>query len=266
MTAGRTLPADVVVALDEDLDRFWDFFEFFEATHHGMAIMNPMSSEDLDVVVAAISPADGARVLDVACGHGELLLRLASRYPISGTGIDISPWQIRRAAQRAAAADLAGRIEWRLGRGEEVAADRSWDVVSIIGASWIWDGFEGTVRAARDRARPGGTVAVSDIQVRESTVPADLPYREYDEALGRNEQLAALDAMGIEVTAEIVSDATSWEAYGERNLASVLEFERSNPGAAAAEYVKRQRDWAGSHAGDSDHIGWTTWVGTVANS
>ncbi len=257
------MPPTVVVAVDRDLDELWDFFEFFEATHHGMAIMNPMSSEDLDGVVTALSPPEGARVLDVACGHGELLLRLAGHHSIDGVGVDISPWQIRRAAKRAEAAKLLGAVEWHLGRGEDVAAEPVWDVVAIIGASWIWDGFEGTVRAAQERTRPGGTVAVADIQVREGTVLADLPYREYDGALDRSVQLEVLARLGINVAAEIVSDAASWDDYGERSLESVLEYERLKPGPAASEYVARQKDWADGHDGDSAHIGWTTWIGTV---
>jgi cyclopropane fatty-acyl-phospholipid synthase-like methyltransferase len=37
----------------------------------------------------------GERVLDIACGKGEFLVRLAEIYGIAGVGVDISPHCIR---------------------------------------------------------------------------------------------------------------------------------------------------------------------------
>ncbi|MGC8489463.1 MAG: SAM-dependent methyltransferase [Clostridia bacterium] len=49
--------------------------------------------------------------MDVACGKGEMLLRLAERVRIGDAGVDLSPYAVREARERAAHRRLRGRIE-----------------------------------------------------------------------------------------------------------------------------------------------------------
>jgi len=46
----------------------------------------------------------GARALDIACGKGELLVRLAERHATRGVGVDLSPYCIAIADTPALAA------------------------------------------------------------------------------------------------------------------------------------------------------------------
>src|SRR5215831_10245939 len=75
----------------------------------------------------------GARVLDVACGSGQLAL-MASRDGFDTTGVDIAANLIERARERAAAERLNARFE--VGDAEDLPfPDASFDVVvSLIGA------------------------------------------------------------------------------------------------------------------------------------
>ena len=52
-----------------------------------------------------------AHVVDLGCGVGASLIRLAQRFPIRGTGVTLSPVQAGLAAHRISAAGLAGRVE-----------------------------------------------------------------------------------------------------------------------------------------------------------
>ncbi len=65
--------------------------DFSRIAHTGMAVMNPVSPAKLDTLIEALELPPGARVLDLACGKGELLIRIAERYPIRAVGVDLDP-------------------------------------------------------------------------------------------------------------------------------------------------------------------------------
>ena len=88
------LPSSVSIQPGLDVDDLFERFEVFEALHHGLEIASPMSSADLDAVVDLLEPVDGDVAVDLACGGGALLLRLAQRARIRGSGVDLSPWMI----------------------------------------------------------------------------------------------------------------------------------------------------------------------------
>jgi cyclopropane fatty-acyl-phospholipid synthase-like methyltransferase len=65
---------------------------FFEIVEAGIRIQNPFSEEKLMLVgeichkLGYLQP--GVRLLDLACGQGEMLSRWARLYGITGTGVD----------------------------------------------------------------------------------------------------------------------------------------------------------------------------------
>src|SRR6516164_6577149 len=102
----------------------------------------------------------GARVLDVACGSGQLAL-MASREGFDSTGVDIAENLIERARERAAAERLSARFE--VGDAEALPfPDATFDVVvSLIGAMFA----PRPELVARELLRvcvPGGTIAMAN--------------------------------------------------------------------------------------------------------
>src|SRR5438309_10530624 len=62
-------------------------------------------------VFARHPPPDGARVLDVGCGTGEIVARLAQRFPrASLVGVDLEQSHLERARERCAAFGSRGRF------------------------------------------------------------------------------------------------------------------------------------------------------------
>ena len=126
----------------------------FEIAEAGIRIQNPFSDDKLMLVgemahqLGYLRP--GARLLDLACGQGELLSRWAQRYGIAGTGVDLSEAFIAMARDRAQQLGVASRVEF-------VAADavqfcqssRAYDIVSCSGASWIGGGAAGAIGLMR---------------------------------------------------------------------------------------------------------------------
>jgi SAM-dependent methyltransferase len=69
-----------------------------------------------DIVVAHVPQRRAGRILDLGCGTGSLVMRLADAFPdASLTGIDISAANIRAARDQAAAVGRANRIRFENG-------------------------------------------------------------------------------------------------------------------------------------------------------
>ena len=104
--------------------------------------------------------APGSRLLDVACGSGQLAL-VAARDGVQVTGVDIASNLVARAALRAKAAGLTARFEQ--GDAEALRFEEgSFDtVVSLIGAMFA----PRPERVASEFLRvcaPGGTIAMAN--------------------------------------------------------------------------------------------------------
>jgi len=140
-----------------------DPWKFYGVTHADHVVCNPTSPERLDELVALLDLPPGARAWEAACGKGELLIRLAERYRIGGTGVDISPYELRVARERAAARVPSADLAFVEGdAAAHLPEPGSVDLAACVGGSWIWGGHRGTLRALRALVRPGGLVVVGE--------------------------------------------------------------------------------------------------------
>lgn len=240
-----------------DVPRQWERFEFYEAGHRALDIMNPMSAETLDHVIDVVGVSDGQRVLDIACGHGAFLLRCARRAAIEGEGVDLSPWVLNRASGRLREEGLSGRVTLTLGSGSETPAEPVWDVVCGLGMSWVWQGFEGTVAALAARTKPGGTIVVGDIYLRDSNNPTD-GDPELGPQLTVDQQREVLDGIGLADPIEIPTTRADWDNYDNAVRAGIVAWTEEHPGT---DYLERDNRWMEKrHL--LDKVGWTVWVAT----
>ena len=256
------LPAEVVVLPGTDVAAEWERFEVFDALHHLMQICNPMTSDDLDAVLDALSVADGESLLDIACGHGELVLRAAERRAVRAVGIDLSPWTITRSVDAARGRDLRGSLEWRLGDAHRLSADERFDVVTCLGASWIWHGFRGTAAALVRRTGPGGRLAIGDLRVKDG-VDGEVVSASLGRVLTADEQARILEDLGISDVERIDTGPTGGDGYQDRILASAEAWATEHPGATGEQYLAEQRAWRADHDRDRAFLAWSVWVGEV---
>ena len=139
-----------------------DPWRYWAITHADLRVMNPFSDASLDRAVEAMALPRGGRVLDIACGKGELLVRLALRYGARGTGIDLSPYSRRDAKESARSRAPRARLQFVLKDGAAFRPPRGvrYDAACCVGATWVFGGWEGTLRALIRLAAPGGTLVV----------------------------------------------------------------------------------------------------------
>lgn len=252
------LPDNVEVLPGTDVEGEWERFEVFEALHHSMSICNPMTDADLDQLVFSLAPQSGDRALDIACGHGELLIRLAATRGVIGTGIDLSPWVLARATERASMRVPGASLRWVLGNAHAMPVDR-FEIVTCLGASWIWHGFAGTVRAMAERLTVPGRLAVGDLRLKDGADLKDV-VETYGTVLTAPEQAAVLEQEGFEVVDRLDPGPASWDAYLERIAVSATAWQELHPGATADRYLFEQEQWRRDHDRDMQFLAWTVWV------
>ena len=117
--------------------------------------------------IAAEVPA-GSKLLDLGCGPGEVLMRLATIAPaIEATGADIDPAMIERAvrkADRALAHGATGRPTFVVADAASLPfADASFDVVISSFSVHHWPDRHAGLAEAMRVLRPGGRAIVWDI-------------------------------------------------------------------------------------------------------
>lgn len=123
-----------------------DIWKFYDITHEEYIVCNPTSLEKLDELIGLLRLKPGARVIEIASGKSEFMVRLAERYGISGIGVDISPYCIARARQkhqeRVPNADLV--FMQMDGAQYQPEAPESFHLAVCLGAGWVFGGHRGT--------------------------------------------------------------------------------------------------------------------------
>jgi SAM-dependent methyltransferase len=208
-----------------------EFHERMAIVHALHEYWNPVTGRQLAEVAWAMDLRPGQRVLDIACGAGGMLVRWAREYGISGVGVDVSPGALeqaeRRRDRRAPDADLTF-VE---ARGEDFQTDERFDVVACVGASWIWQGYRGTLKALIDFAKPGGLVLCGEPYWLREPDPAYLEAAGYDrETFFRLHELEAIGhELGLRQLYVIGATTEGWDRYETRQLLAADRWARANP-------------------------------------
>lgn len=206
------------------------FHEIAEAYHR---IQNPIDTEKLMQVGEVIRLNPGMRILDLACGKGELLTRWARTYGISGTGVDISPVFLEAAKARAEELAVESQVEFFEGdAGAYVSEPAAYDIVSCIGATWIGGGMHGTIRLMRPAVKPDGLLLVGEPYWIEE--PPDEAYDALgvrrDDYCSLANMLTRCKAAEVELVEMVLANQDTWDRYEAQQWLTVSDFLRDNPG------------------------------------
>jgi SAM-dependent methyltransferase len=189
-------------------------FAIRESSHR---IHNPLTSRKLAALGEALNPPPGARVLDLACGSGELLCTWARDHRITGTGVDISTVFLAAARARAIELGVAEQVTFTHGDASDHVADAPVDIGACVGATWIGSGVAGTVDLLRRSLRPGGVMLIGEPYWRRE--PLDQATVEGCHATSEDdfhllpELLEQFGELGCDVVEMVLADQDSWDRY-----------------------------------------------------
>lgn len=199
-----------------------DRWKFFDITHADHVICNPTSLAKLDELIGLLDLPPRPRILEVAAGKGELLVRIAERYGgpggagVTATAIDLSPFCVRDLRAKVGARAPAATIEVLQMDGADHRPEPATADLSIcLGASWTFGGHRGTLRALRDATRPGGQVLVGEPFWIHDPDPAYLKSAglSQDEFSTHAGNVAIGVEEGLEPLLALVSSGDEWDRY-----------------------------------------------------
>jgi SAM-dependent methyltransferase len=241
-----------------------DSWKFFDITHRDHVICNPLSVEKVDELVQLLDLPAGARVLDIACGKAEILVRTVERYGCTGIGVDLSPFAAND-ARALADRRVPGKLEIVEQDGAAFQAEpASFDLSMCVGASWTFGGHEGTLRALAGWVRPGGLIVAGEPFWKKEP-PAD-----YLEAGGMDRSLFADHhgnvttglEQGLTLLYTLVSSDDDWDRYQGLNWRAAEQWAAANPDDPDRETVltRMRNDRDRYLRWERDLLGWAVYV------
>jgi len=209
-----------------------DTWKFYDITHRRHVVCNPTSEEKLARLVDLVQLPTAARVVDIACGKGEFLIRLVEAYGVRGVGVDLSPFFIADAERRLRARVPQAGITFTQMDGADFKPDKpnSLTLASCIGASWVFGGHARTLDALVGMAEPDGWVIVGEpYWLRE---PSDEHLRACGltrDAFGSHaENVEAGERRGLDLVHTLVSSKDDWDRYEGLQWHAMAEYARAD--------------------------------------
>lgn len=220
--------------------------EIAEARHR---ILDPFTDAKLRLLGEVCGASPGMRVLDLACGKGEMLCRWAGWFGTTGVGVDLSHVFLVAARERAEELGVAAAVTFEQGDAGAYAGEvDTFDIASCLGATWIGGGLAGTLALLRPAVRSGGLVVVGEPYLIDE--PPDEAFTawgfgsdEYASLAGTAERI---DAAGLELLDLVLGDGDSWDRYEATHWGTIADWLVANPDdpdhAAMQEMLVRGRD------------------------
>jgi SAM-dependent methyltransferase len=242
-----------------------NLFEFFATIERYHSIQNPTSEEKLDLAIRYCAVRDGMQVLDIGCGKGWLLRRLAQQFDIRATGLEINPAFAAEARRLAAAQNLGDRIHIVEGPALEFRPEpASFDVVMCIGASFALGGFEPALDWMARAAKRGGAIALGEVFARELPYPPEVP-RGGRAALDYPERslwttIETIRAHGMPLRGLVEASSDDWDRYHSLHWQAAMDWALENPGQPDAARLNDPAMMRRNVELDRRHSGWAIFV------
>jgi SAM-dependent methyltransferase len=172
--------------------------------------MTPGFSRAVEIAMGLVQPGDS--VLDVPCGKGEAIIRIASLVPTRAVGVDHSMHLLQVAKEKTAASGVVNRAQWILADGGRLPfPNETFELcLSIGGPSCI--GGHTVQEALQEQARitkPGGCLVLSDM-FRDPSYPN--PWIDEDHPTDRG-WWESLESVGLRVISFEHFSASAWDEY-----------------------------------------------------
>jgi SAM-dependent methyltransferase len=242
------------------------FLRYHEIAEADRRILNPISAAKLQLLGEVCDLEAGMRVLDLACGKGEMLAQWAHQYDVRGVGVDISADFLHAAEERAFVLDVGNKLHFVQGDAAQYPeAHHEFDIVTCLGATWIGGGLAGTLDLMREALAPtGGRLVVGEVfwlQPPTPEIAAELDY-EVDTFVSLADTLARFEVVGLELIEMVLADQDDFDRYEASQWRTVHNYLNEHPDDPEYDDLKRWIDTKRRrylHYG-RDYMGWGVFV------
>ena len=226
-------------------------WRFTTIAHAGRSILGPVSDASADAMLSRIDASRPARVLDVGCGKGAMLVRALERWGATGIGIEPNPAFAAEARALAEQRLDSGRVriierDYRL----ELVEGERFPLVICTGALHAFGDGGAVAPGLEELLAPGGHALIGPGYWRQR------PTRDYLEITGIAEsEMDPLDQLlervrraGWRLLAVHESTPAEWDEYEHAYAANVRAWCKANPrDPDAAAFRARIDRWADAY-------------------
>ena len=201
--------------------------------HGDMLFHNPVAEPAIEALLDLVALAAGDRVLDVGCGRGELLIRIAERTGAGGLGVDASEAQIDVARAQAAARAPGEHLVFEArDAATMVAPAETFAAAACVGSSHALGGLEPALARLRDLVRPGGYLVLGEgyWQLEPGSELLELLGAARDELTTLPELLEAGAGHGLELVYAATASDEDWRRYEWAYVFNLDRYIRDHPG------------------------------------
>lgn len=212
---------------------------FYAVAERDHALQNPTSPAKIRELGEHVRLHGDARVLDIACGRGGPAIILAETFGCRIVGVEKSSEFAEVARTRVAEANLDGIVEIVERDAREFALEPdAFDLAMCLGASFVWDGLRGTLRALEPTVHAGGHVVVGEPFWRRP-LPDDVDDMGYTDLAGT---IRRFEAAGLAVVGLIAASDDDWDRYESLHWRALEEWLAERPTDADADEIRRRHE------------------------
>jgi SAM-dependent methyltransferase len=223
--------------------------KFSAIAHRDHDYCNPIAAAKIERILDLLPLNEGASVLDLGCGRGELSLRIIERFKAQVTAVDLSSPMLDAARERAEWCGALPHLRLlQLAIAEYSAEPASFDLTVMLGGGGIAGGFAGICARLAQWTRRGGYVLIGEGFWAKAPAAEYLAHLEAtaDEFRDhRGNVQAGIDAGLIPLHA-VVASADEWDEYEWKYSRSIERYALEQPAdpdvPAMIARIRRWRD------------------------
>lgn len=234
----------------------------FSIRESGHRIHNPLTERQLADFGASLGLRPGDRVLDLACGSGELLATWARDHGVTGVGVELNPDFVASARARAEELVVAASVRIVESDAAGFVAEEPVDLAACVGATWIGGGVAGTVELLSRSVVPGGMLLIGEPFWR--TVPttaealAACGVESAEDYLTLPELLRSFGDLGYDVVQMVCATQETWDGYMAPQWLAMRRWADTHPEHELHDRIRAELavEPAQYAFGAREHFGW----------
>lgn len=217
---------------------------YYLVAEEGRRLLNPTSAAKVLELGRVCRLDSDMRVLDMGCGKGEPATLLATTYGCRVVGVDFEPTFLAAARARASQLGVSELCTFEESEGSRYTIEAGgFEMAMALGTSFIYSGFEATVKALATAIEPQGYLAVGEPYWKVTDPPEAYLVSEgltADRYATLAENLERLKEWGFELVNLIVASREEWDSYEGHHWQAVDRWYRANPTHPRAKEVLRR--------------------------
>ena len=206
-----------------------EFLDLKDISERGMYLLNPSSPEKVITAGRMAGMHPGAKTIDFGAGFAEPLVLWSEYFDVHGVGIDLRPYACQRARDRIAEKGFEDRQKIVCQNAREYRFEpHAYDVAVCLGATFIWDGLEGTLAALKQAIKPSGKLIVGEVYWRKGPVPPEFLAHEAG-VHTEFELLQIAREAGFDIAWVERASHADWDHYESGNWQGLLRWIEESP-------------------------------------